>query len=193
LRAKSYGETAVINLNHKLDEYLKVTEFQKKELYPVFRNLLNGDEAFILDFGCGPGRFTRDLAKMINGKVLGIDITEEFLEIAPKSELVDYKTMKEGKIPLNDNIVDVVWICLVLGGMKGKTLNNTTKEIIRVTKDNGLIFLIENTSLKPDGKHWFFRTYEQYKKLFPSFNINYLHEYYDLGERISIMGGRKIA
>ncbi|MGE5847981.1 MAG: class I SAM-dependent methyltransferase [Ignavibacteria bacterium] len=191
-RVKNYGEKAVINLNHGLSDYSDITEHQKKEIFPILKQLLNGDEHFILDFGCGPGRFTSDLAKIIKGLAIGVDIIPELLKMAPKSESVVYKLMKEGKIPLKDKSVDIVWICLVLGGIKKKLLQKTVREIERISKDNSLIFLVENTSLKPNSSYWFFRTYDEYKKLFPSFKIDYLHEYYDFDERISIMGGRKI-
>lgn len=192
LRVKKYGKASVINLIHPFEEYSKVTDIQKKEIYPIFKNLLNGNEFYLLDFGCGPGRFTVDLAEMINGRALGVDIIQQLLELAPKSEIVDYKLFTKGKIPLNDNTVDIVWICLVLGGIKEKMLEKVIKEINRVSKSRSLIFLVENTTLKPNGKHWFFRSFQDYKKLLPYFDLKYLHEYYDLGERISIMGGRKI-
>jgi ubiquinone/menaquinone biosynthesis C-methylase UbiE len=190
-RVKNYGERAVINLNHSGTDYYDITELQKKEIYPVFKKLLNGDEQVILDFGCGPGRFTKDLAGMINGKAVGVDIIQELINLAPKSESVVYKVMEEGKIPLPDKSIDIVWICLVLGGMKGRILKKTIREIVRISKDNSLIFLVENTSLKSSSPQWFFRSFDEYKKLFPSFNLNYLHEYLDLDERISVMGGRK--
>ncbi|NEO41400.1 MAG: class I SAM-dependent methyltransferase [Moorea sp. SIOASIH] len=190
-RANKYGKRSVLNIGHSNAEFEAVTEKQKREILPYLRQSLKGDEKLILDFGCGPGRFTIDLASTIGGKAIGVDPIEALLEIAPKDKTVEYKLMEEGQIPLPDNSVDVVWVCLVLGGIKSPVLERTTEEIIRVLKDDGLLFLVENTSNKPDTQQWFFRSKINYNKMFKSVLLVHLHDYFDLGECISIMAGRK--
>jgi SAM-dependent methyltransferase len=191
-RAKLYGRQSVVNIGHSDTEFELITEKQKQEIFPYLRQSLRGDEQLILDFGCGCGRFTTDLAFIIGGKAIGIEPIKSLLDIAPQNEEVEYKLMKEGEIPLPDNYVDVVWICLVLGGIKQEILENTTREVIRVLKNDGLLFLVENTSDKPNTEHWIFRKILDYQEMFPSVSLVYIHDYFDLNERISILSGRKI-
>jgi len=100
--------------------------------------------------------------------------------------------MKEGVIPVEDESMDVVWICLVLGGIiDDSVLRFTIDEINRVLKKDGLVFLVENTSEKKDGDYWKFRSVQTYQKLFSFVELRHLSDYFDLGERISIMTGRK--
>jgi SAM-dependent methyltransferase len=133
-RAKQYERRAVLNIGHPEEEYEAVTAIQKQEIYPSFKQLLSGSERLVLDFGCGPGRFAADLASMIKGKAIGIDPIRKFLEIAPKNADVEYRLMKDTRIPVASSSVDVVWVCLVLGGLRGKTLKMAVDEIERVLK-----------------------------------------------------------
>lgn len=190
-RVKQYGKRAVLNLGHSIEEYDKVTQIQKNEIFPYFRKCLKGDETIVLDFGCGPGRFTHDLAQMIRGKAIGIDPILKLMEMAPKYNDVQYLQMENEKIPLLDSSVDIVWVCLVLGGLRNKDLDQAIREIRRVLKTGGLLFLIENTNSKPDAKHWTFRSVAEYQNLF-SMPLVKLHDYLDLEEQISIMEGRKL-
>ena len=89
--------------------------------------------------------------------------------------------------------IDVVWICLVIGGIAPEAIEATCQEVQRVLKPGGLLFIVENTTEgKIDLASWRFRSVIQYIEMFASFaNLNHLHDYYDLGERISLLAGRK--
>jgi ubiquinone/menaquinone biosynthesis C-methylase UbiE len=190
-RVKVYGRRAVLNLNHLHDEYDAITDLQEKEIFPHLRKRLQPSDRIVLDLGCGPGRFTCQLASMCGGRAIGIDPVAKLIAMAPKAPNVEYRVMREGDIPLSSNSIDVVWSCLVLGGIADITLSNTIAGICRVLKKGGLLFLVENTSPLPSGTHWIFRQYKEYKDLFPFVNLEHLHDYFDLGERISVMAGRK--
>jgi SAM-dependent methyltransferase len=191
-RAKRYGKRAVLNLAHSNTEFEVVTNLQKEKIFPYLSQALRGNERFILDFGCGPGRFTLALAEIAQAKVIGIDPIPEFIKIAPTSKDVEYRLMKEdNKIPLLNSSVDVVWICLVLGGLSGSALDKIVLEIKRVLKPDGLLFLVENTSSKPDAEHWKFRSITDYQTLFSEFSLQHLNDYVDLDEQISIMAARR--
>jgi SAM-dependent methyltransferase len=174
-RAQRFGVRAVLNLGHPEAEILRITERQRRELYPLFRASLRGDERLILDFGCGPGRFTGDLAQIITGRAIGVDPIRHLLDLAPSHPGVEYRPMSEGQIPLESGSVDGVWICLVLGGIHGETLQATLRELRRVLKPSGLLFLVENTTKGRGNAFWAFRS---------------VAAYHDLGERISVMRGR---
>jgi SAM-dependent methyltransferase len=190
-RARRFGIRGVLNLGHAEDEVQRITEFQRRQLFPHLNDALRGDERLLVDFGCGPGRFTVDLAFLIGGQVLGLDIVERFLEIAPRSSQVAYQHMLEGRVDLPDGRADVVWVCLVLGGIPDPTLDSTVGEITRILKPGGLLFLVENTSSQPAAEHWTFRTVEAYQTMFSTVALRHVHDYTDLGESISVMVGRK--
>jgi SAM-dependent methyltransferase len=191
IRATKYGRRAVLNLGRRDDEFDVTTEMQKGEMYPLFVSCLKGTDRTVLDFGCGVGRFTPDLAVMTGGFAIGVDPIRLFLEMAPKAENVGYALMNDGIIPLRDHCIDVVWICLVLGGIRGEMMDRTVSEINRVLKIDGLLFLVENTSTTRASETWNFMQLGEIQAMFPFVSFNHLHDYYDLDERISIIAGRK--
>jgi ubiquinone/menaquinone biosynthesis C-methylase UbiE len=144
-----------------------------------------------LDFGCGPGRFTADLAAAIRGRAIGVDPIESLIHLAPRSPDVEYLVSDGRRIPLPDASVDLAWVCLVLGGLADAHLAETAAELDRVMRPGGLLFVVENTSEKKDFAHWAFRSVDSYRRVFPFTALSHLHDYDDLGERISIMAGRK--
>jgi SAM-dependent methyltransferase len=180
-----------MNLAHPVEDYETVTEIQRREILPHLRSALTGRVERVLDFGCGPGRFTGELAALTGAETIGVDPVPEFLALAPKSARVTYRKMEEGSLPLPDQSVDVAFACLVLGGLTGATLTRSVQEIQRVLRSHGLLFLVENTSEKPSPAHWRFRQYPEYAQMFPTVALSHLHAYWDLGERISVMSGRK--
>jgi len=190
-RVALYGRRAVLNLGHPEEDYETVTEMQRREILPHLRRSIGPHDRTALDFGCGPGRFTRDLAAVTGGEAIGVDVVQELLDLAPPSPSVVYRLMKEGAIPLPSESVDVAWICLVLGGLEGDALEGSAREIGRVLRPGGLLFLIENTSEKPNTESWRFRSIDAYRALFPFVNLERRHDYEDLAERITIMAGRK--
>jgi ubiquinone/menaquinone biosynthesis C-methylase UbiE len=100
--------------------------------------------------------------------------------------------MTEGRLPVESSSIDIVWICLVLGGVvDDHVLLETILEVRRVLKEDGLLFLIENTEQKDSTSYWKFRQFDHYRSLFDFVTLHHLGDYYDLGERISIMAGRR--
>jgi ubiquinone/menaquinone biosynthesis C-methylase UbiE len=192
-RAKQHGRRAVLHLGHTEAEIEAVTCLQKEKIFPALKTRLHGKEALLLDFGCGTGRFTADLAALIQGQAIGVDPIETLIDLAPKDDKsVEYRVIKKDIIPIEDNSIDVVWICLVLGGITDKnTLYKAVNEIKRVLKKDGLLFLVENTSEKKDTEHWKFRSVQEYQTLFKFIQLEHISDYFDLDERISIMAGNK--
>src|SRR5262245_27610380 len=190
-RARRFGVRAVLNIGHSDEEVTRITEFQRRELYPWFRTALRGNERDVLDFGCGPGRFTPDLADMIRGRAIGVDPIRSLLALAPRRRDVDYLVMSQGRIPIASGSIDAVWTCLVLGGIHGQTLEATVSEIHRVLRPSGLLFLVENTSDGRGNDFWAFRTVAEYQRLLSPIALVHKHDYMDLGDRISVMTGRK--
>jgi SAM-dependent methyltransferase len=190
-RALTYGARSVLNLGHSESEIETVTRFQWETVYPHLSRSLNGNECVALDFGCGPGRFTPHLAQLIEGRAIGVDPIRTLLDLAPAAPGVEYRISDGRTIPLADNMADLAWVCLVLGGLTGAALTEAIRELDRVLRPGGLLFLVENTSNLDPCPHWTFRSVVEYQQLLSFARPVHLHDYDDLGQRISIMAGRK--
>jgi ubiquinone/menaquinone biosynthesis C-methylase UbiE len=189
-RARRHGRRSVLHISHTDAEYEQLTRWQESILFPLLKAQLNGTERVVLDFGCGPGRFTSGLAHLVGGRAIGVDPIAALLELAPADPQVEYKLLRHGRIPLTDHSVDIVWICLVLGVIRGRKLHDTLQELRRVVAPGGLVFLVENTSAKRSLKHIEFRCVAEYAKLVDFAQLRHLHDYQDLGETISVLAGR---
>jgi SAM-dependent methyltransferase len=107
-----------------------------------FVDLKRGDT--VVDLGSGAGIDVFLASKLVGkeGKVIGIDMTDEMLEKARKASIANnYQNVEfrkgdiEEKIPIEDNSVDVVISNCVINLTSNKT--NTFKEIYRILKNNG--------------------------------------------------------
>lgn len=192
-RARELGARSVLNLGHSEAEMEEITRLQMEILFPILRRHLSGHEEVVLDFGSGPGRFTPGLAKLVGGRAIGVDPIQSLLDAAPRNGNVEYHRIENGRIPLPERSVDVVWITLVLGTITDDAaLRQSVAEVERVLRDGGILFLVENTAEKRDKRHFEFRPVSFYASLFPSIPlIQHEGDYYDFGERISILVGRK--
>ncbi|MGA3006917.1 MAG: class I SAM-dependent methyltransferase [Opitutaceae bacterium] len=180
----------MINAAFAADEFDKVTEIQRAALMPLFAGCLNGTERVALDLGCGPGRFTPALADALGGRCIGVDPIEPLLALAPPAPNVEYRLMKAGHLPLPSASVDAVWICLVLGGIRGIVLEKTVKEVRRVLKNGGLLFMVEDTPEMPSPDHWSFRSVREYCEMFPEIELKKIATYADRNIPASVLAGR---
>ena len=107
-----------------------------------FADLKRGET--VVDLGSGAGIDAFLASKLVGneGKVIGIDMTDEMLEKARKASIANnYKNVEfrkgdiEEKIPIEDNSVDVVISNCVINLTSNKT--NTFKEIYRILKKEG--------------------------------------------------------
>ncbi len=189
-RARRHGRRSVLNIAHEDAEYEQITSWQKSILFPLLQAQLNGSERVVLDFGCGPGRFTPGLARLVGGRAIGVDPIGALLELAPADPRAEYRLLRHGRIPVTDHSVDLLWICLVLGVIRGRKLHDTLQELRRVVAPGGLVFLVENTTAKPSRKQIEYRSVAEYTKLVDFAQLQHLHDYEDLGETISVLAGR---
>lgn len=195
-RFSQLGSYGVIDTRHPLREFSYVTERQKKIIFPLFKSQLLGTEKNILDFGCGPGRFTFDLAAIIKGQAIGVDVTKGYIHLA-RDQLNDInkKNVKfiHSRSFLNSNKVkfDIIWICLVLGGISDINMAEISKKISRNLNTNGLLFIIESTSKKNKKGLWNTRTVSEVIGFFNGVNLKRISLYIDANQEISIFAGRK--
>ncbi len=192
-RAETMGRRAVFHVGHDETDLDRVTAVQWAAVAPVLRARLTGRERLALDFGCGTGRFTGELATLIGGGAVGVDPTGPLIREAMQAttERIRFHHTPDGQLPLNDASVDVALVHLVLGGLRGATLDLAVRELMRVLKGDGLLVLVENTSDKPEVEHWAYRTPDNYRAMFPAMELADGGSYLELGERMSILMGRR--
>jgi SAM-dependent methyltransferase len=191
-RADRLGKRSVVNVKYGPEEIERATQEQKAAIFPLLRSWLRGDETVALDFGCGYGRFTGELAQAIGGRAVGVDPIARLLSLAPPHARVEYLLLGEdGRIPLDATSVDVLFTCLVLGGIvQNDALDRTVSEFRRVGKPGALIFLVENTSSRPDREFWIYRTVKEYCQRFAFADLQPIGGYAEVDNTITIFAGR---
>ncbi len=107
-----------------------------------FANILSGETIVDLGSGAGIDVFLASKIAGNEGKIIGIDMTDEMLEKARKVAIKNnYKNVEfrkgdiEERIPIEDNSVDVVISNCVINLTSNKT--NAFKEVYRILKKNG--------------------------------------------------------
>ena len=142
-----------------LNDFIKKLELQAletaEERIPLYMEVGLKDAKITLDVGCGPGMVTRDIAHFTKGKVIGIDGSDDMINVA-KDILKDCDNVElyvgsAESLPFADNYFDIVTCNLLL--MWADHPQKVVNEMTRVTKSGGYVL----ASLEPDygGKiHW---------------------------------------
>lgn len=99
----------------------------------------------VLDVATGTGNLALDLSQTAE-KVVGIDLSSEMLEIAKKKKGKDNLTfllMDASNMDFNDETFDVVTISLGLHDMPPEIRTLVLKDVKRVLKKDGKLYLLE--------------------------------------------------
>jgi ubiquinone/menaquinone biosynthesis C-methylase UbiE len=116
----------------------------------------------VLDFGCGPGFFTREFAKRVgpNGTVIAVDVQEEMLQILKKKlepeglmpRIKTYRCAPDslGLSPDHDGTIDVVFAIFVVHEVPDPA--KLFKEIAALLAPSGLLFLSEPPFIVSGGE-----------------------------------------
>jgi SAM-dependent methyltransferase len=188
-RAKIYGKRAVYNLGHGESELEDVTSRQHHAIFPLLESMPLPPDPEILDFGCGPGRFSLDIATATGGRVVGVDFTPELLDLAPRSDRVSYQVWDATFSESNPGRFDLIWVCLVLGGIPDPQIGEAISALKRMMKPGSWIVLAENTTRKPNSPAWSFRAVRWYEEAFSDLALKAKTSYNDLGEKITVFIG----
>lgn len=142
------------NLSEKSKNYYEENDiyeiFSLAEDYPnkIYKSLLPEiKNKVVLDLGCGTGKFMEKFYKDTI-KYYGLDLSNQQLNIAKKKvkgNNVEFICCSAEKIPLEDNSIDVIISTWVLGTiLEEDRRKEVIKEMRRVLKENGSIYLVEN-------------------------------------------------
>ncbi len=132
-------------------EFLELSSY--KFLYGWLSKIYPGK--IVLDYGCGNGSHSIEIAKMGTKKVVGIDLSEKSLELAnyklqtTNYELknkVEFLKMDCEKMEFPDNSFDVVFDG---GTFSSLDINKALPEITRVLKPGGCLIGIETLGHNP--------------------------------------------
>ncbi len=108
----------------------------------------------VLDLGCGSGFDCFLASEKVgeNGRVIGVDMTEEMIKKAKENaenrgiKNVEFVLAEIENLPIKDNSIDVIITNCVINLVPDKT--KTFKEAYRVLKENGKIYLSDIVLLR---------------------------------------------
>ena len=133
----------------------------------------------VLEIGFGTGYNLVELAKLVgdSGRVYGIDLTEEMIEISKKrlkkKNLEKRVKLIKGnakRLPFKNNSFNIVYISNVLELFSDKDIKKVLKEIKRVLKINGKVCVID-VAKKGYENSKSLKIYLWFNKKFPSYTI----------------------
>lgn len=104
----------------------------------------------ILDFGCGIGNSIPHLANAFpSARLHGLDVSGESVEMARASNpLASFGMIEEG-LPLPDHSIDVAMAACVYHHIPPAERAHWTRELHRVLKPGGRMFIFEHNPLNP--------------------------------------------
>ena len=188
---KKYGKNAVIDSRHQKKDFEYVTKKQKEILFPILNKLVKKKIHSVLDFGCGVGRFTKDLGNLFNCNVLGVDTSRDLIDLCQIDEKVKFLCVDKNCSQVEDKF-DLVFIAQVINGISDNEVIELSKILTEKINDGGFLFLIETTSKKNIEAKWRARTKEKIISFFPKIKLKYVSQYIDIDREVSIFFGHKI-
>jgi ubiquinone/menaquinone biosynthesis C-methylase UbiE len=151
-----------------LDKYI---DKRQKEIVSKY---LTGEKLrYVLDAGMGAGRWT-DLLSIQSEEEIGIDISREMMAVARaniRKKNASFFLCSTTNLPFKDNTFDFSLSCFSLLYLVSNTdFNKAVEELIRVTKTNQKIIIIDITTRKPAKSALMLRrTSSQYIKTFSKY------------------------
>ncbi|MEM9417963.1 MAG: class I SAM-dependent methyltransferase [Planctomycetota bacterium] len=166
-QSSKFGLRDLLNDKVYIDPSSELTDSGWHNTRSIIRSELRGHESKALDFYCGTGRFTADLAQLIQSDVVGVDTSLPLINEATASPQVRFIHIPDGRIPIPARSMDVVLANHALSSLRGRLLDRAVGEIVRVLKPFGLLVLIESTADIPDTRQHVYRDAQAYRQMFP--------------------------
>src|SRR5699024_8527232 len=142
------------NIYKKYDKMNSIISFQKHKTWrkDVMKLMQVQEGASALDVCCGTGDWSIALAKAVgaNGKVIGLDFSENMLLVAkekkkqlPPNKRLQFIHGNAMKLPFDDNTFDYVTIGFGLRNVPD--YQTVLEELYRVVKPNGKVVCLETS------------------------------------------------
>lgn len=137
------------NYNLIAKEYSKI-RFPNERLdftYEFFLQLINSNNhRNILDYGCGEGQITQEIAKIKGRNITGVDISEKMLEIAKTTHLkpnISYRLLNEDFWSQSVNLFDcAISSCVFCIFPEVEKIRATFRKIYNSLKPLGVFYLL---------------------------------------------------
>jgi SAM-dependent methyltransferase len=169
-KPREYWPERFKQLGPKYVGHLGQTDNEVGEQIQVFWRQLEPfipqDTSELLDFGCGVGRLA-PLASQRVRRYVGVDITREAIEHAPRGERIEYHHLTEDRLPFADRSFALVCSLAVIQHIVADDHYRLwCRELARVIKPDGRFLIIDwNEPPRPfwkrRAKHVIGRTPEQ--------------------------------
>tara|TARA_B100001540_G_C15816097_1_gene647529 strand:+ start:1555 stop:2295 length:741 start_codon:yes stop_codon:yes gene_type:complete len=139
MRAKKLYDVNFLKWGRK--KYTCLSDFTaRKFIFSLIKNLKNKTVA---DLGCGEGFCCRYFLKKGAKKVYGIDISKKMINLAKKisSPKIIFKNENIENTKIKTNFADISFAIFVFNYLKKKQILKACKELKRITKKNGLVYI----------------------------------------------------
>ena len=131
-------------------DYERARRTYQPKVFKYLKEVISIKNPQILDLGCGTGISTRQLTPL--GTVTGCDPDPKMLAAAKRHKIpkgIIYVVGSAHKLPFNDSTFDVVAAFAAFHWFNDK---KSIKEIKRVLKPDGIIFIVNRTGLRSWGE-----------------------------------------
>ncbi len=193
-RSLCYGTRAACNLALPPQKTGDFTRQQQARLFACLEKQLDGKKpAHILDFGCGPGRFSVALAERYRARVVAIDPVRRFLRKAPRHPDVHYLHFRPGKWPCPHERFDLIWTVHVLAGIPATDLPELANRFYHSLLPEGVFLLCEVTGQQTneENDYWFLRPPGFYTQLLEPLQLRPIAQWKEFGQEVSLFFGKK--
>ena len=116
----------------------------------------NDESIKVLDIGCGDGATELFMQRYFsNWSVNGVDISEKSIIEAKKRGLSNaiFSVYNGTRVPVQDECFDIVFVAGVLHHVEYKFHSAIVKEIFRILKKGGRLYIFEHNPLNPLTRH----------------------------------------
>lgn len=200
-RAKSFGHRSVLDLSLNEYEIEMLTHLQNDIMLPLLdAHIKHGGVA--LDFGCGVGRFLRQLEFRSN-TLLAYDPSPEMVKLAKEEGAVfndgiifhtgTPKEFLSNALETHIGAIDFIWCSLVFGCIPDNELAWICADLTRLLHVGGVMFFADHVDEVQRGTDfWRWRAAEEYISLFPDIALQMVGNYRTRGNNIGIFTGKRI-
>ncbi len=152
--AESYSQTHQANIQITGEN---VEYFAQYKVLEIAKNIPYTNENFtLLDYGSGTGSTLKFfLESFTNANIFAADISEKSLNASKKKngDCVHYMHLTSEKIPCDSNFFDCIFVSCVFHHIPSNEHISTLRELFRVLKPGGNIFIFEHNPYNPLTVH----------------------------------------